>query len=406
MTFRIPFWAWVINHFLPEDLRWVPVPTSSEETVYVRINQLPLVTAGTPVRHGENWLVGNEIVRRLPGHDESVDATIHASAASPPTEPLGARTQDDAADAGASEIDRGGAFSDEPEGIDDLCTLASGQRDFLRQYVGFYENHPDAKVQRILLAGSSGLGKTTTCRVLARCLGRELTTFTCATGRNPEQFKALLDRIAGEGKAVLLDELQGLPERLQTTLIGVLDNHPRTFVFAATTDLSRISKPVLRRFTHRIEIRPSTVQDMRSLIEKMAGVRCLKLSPDEILLVAARSRGNPSMAASILDRRMLAPEGPETLDLADGRQGLRPFEESILLSLWRAGEEPVGLSTLASQAVCSENDLSQVHERELCQLGLVAVTPRGRILTSEGRVFSETLFGSKSPDKASLRVAC
>lgn len=126
---------------------------------------------------------------------------------------------------------------------------------------------------KMLLAGSSGCGKTTTAKAIANALGKKILVLNLSTiinskiGETSQNLKQVFDK-AGKDKCVLfLDEFDqigkardtgdkdvGEMRRLVNTLIQLMDYYPKDAVLICATNHSHIlDSALIRRFQLRID---------------------------------------------------------------------------------------------------------------------------------------------------------
>jgi SpoVK/Ycf46/Vps4 family AAA+-type ATPase len=127
-------------------------------------------------------------------------------------------------------------------------------------------------VNKLLLHGASGCGKTMTAKAIATAMGRPLLILNLSQivssriGETALNLKLVFDKAAREAAVLFLDELDqigkarskddrdvGEMRRLVNTLIQLLDYHPATsLLIGATNHPEIIDGAILRRFQVKI----------------------------------------------------------------------------------------------------------------------------------------------------------
>ena len=143
---------------------------------------------------------------------------------------------------------------------------------------------------------------------------------------------------------------------------------------------------------HRLEL--YTPDELSQILKRDADILNISISQDGLDTISSRSRGTPRIAIRLLKRmrdfaqvkgqgvidRNVADYGLDALEI--DQRGLDATDRRIIRSmaeLFCGG--PVGLDTLAA---CTGEDpvtIEDVYEPFLMQIGFLAKTPRGRVLT-------------------------
>ena len=134
-------------------------------------------------------------------------------------------------------------------------------------------------------------------------------------------------------------------------------------------------------------------EDLKLIIERSAEILNVEIDPEGALEIASRSRGTPRIVNRLLKRvRDYAQvRGNGVIDLETARAalemlaideiGLDAVDRRMLSAMIeKFGGRAVGLDTIAAATV------EDVYEPYLLQLGLIARTPRGRIVMPQGYI--------------------
>ena len=190
-----------------------------------------------------------------------------------------------------------------------------------------------------------------------------------------------LDIIIGKGPGVKSVRLE-LPH---FTLVG------------ATTRAGLLTAPLRDRFgvVQRLELYNKT--DLSTIVKRSAHILNIALDDGGAEELAMRSRGTPRIANRLLKRvRDYAEiEGQGTINAGLASAALELFEvdavgldeiDRIMLTtiIEKFDGGPVGIDTLAASIGEERGTIDEVYEPYLMQLGFLARTPRGRVITSGG----------------------
>ena len=131
------------------------------------------------------------------------------------------------------------------------------------------------------------------------------------------------------------------------------------------------------------------------IIIRSAGILGIPIDAEGAREIADRSRGTPRVANRLLKRvrdfAQIKADGVITLEVArealDLLQvdsvGLDEIDRKILMTIIKKyNGGPVGLDTLAASTGEESTTIEDVYEPFLLQLGFIARTPRGRVVTS------------------------
>ena len=201
-----------------------------------------------------------------------------------------------------------------------------------------------------LFAGSRGVGKTTTARILARCLNCEKgpTVEPCGTcslcvsildGSNPDvievdaashngvdDVRALRDRVAfaamrSRYKVYILDEAHMLSKGAWNALLKTLEEPPPGVVFVlATTELHKVPDTIRSR-CQVLHFRRIGDTDIKTRLRMIADAEKVALDDAVLDEIAATSKGGMRDAETALERALqLARDHQGPFDLAAYRE--------------------------------------------------------------------------------------
>lgn len=219
------------------------------------------------------------------------------------------------------------------------------------------------------------------------------------------------------GDVLFIDEIHRIPAAVEEYLYTAMEDfsvdftldtgpnarilpltiEPFTLV-GATTREGMLTAPLRGRFGIVERLSPYPTSDLIQIIERAARLMSLEVAPAAAALLAERSRGTPRVAGRFLRRaRDLAQVGGSSevsLEIATDclarlgvdQNGLETIDRAILSSLLRANDGTAGLKTIAASIGEAEDTIEEVFEPHLLRLGFIEKTPRGRRITTAGRV--------------------
>ncbi|MDR0855840.1 MAG: AAA family ATPase [Clostridiales bacterium] len=264
-----------------------------------------------------------------------------------------------------------------------------------------------------LLFGPPGLGKTSLAAVIANELGAHFDLINGPTCKDEKPLIAYFKRLseAPRRTVVFIDEVHAASANALEALYGALTDRKITYMDAtgvnrtltlppftfigATTRSGDVEKPLLDRCMHKFHLENYTHDEILSLLAVKAARFGLTFTPEAADAAAARSRGVPRCVERFVKGlRSLAILGGTTVVGAEMTEdyflgqgidayGLDAQDRKILDAL--AGSDlPLGLKTLEGMTEIKETTIENQHEPYLLYLGLVAKTPKGRVLTQKG----------------------
>ncbi len=295
----------------------------------------------------------------------------------------------------------------------------------LKVYIEAAKQRGEA-LDHVLLFGPPGLGKTTLAGIIANEMGVNIKTTAGPAIEKAGDMAAILNNLR-EGDILFIDEIHRLNRQVEELLYPAMEDFcidivigrgaaaksirldlPHFTLVGATTRAGMLTAPLRDRFgvIHRLEF--YTIDELECIINRSAEVLGVTIDPDGAKELARRSRGTPRLANRLLKRMrdfaQIKYDGRITLDVANyaldlmevDRLGLDNIDRAILHTMIdKFDGGPVGIEAVATTIGEDAGTVEEVYEPYLVQSGLVARTPRGRIVTKEGYLH----FGLTRPEK-------
>ena len=300
-----------------------------------------------------------------------------------------------------------------PQVLDDFVGQAEARAN-LRVFIASARMRGEA-MDHTLFHGPPGLGKTTLAQIMARELGVNFKMTSGPVLARAGDLAAILTNL--EARDVLfIDEIHRMNPAVEEVLYPAMEDfeldlmigegpaartvrielQPFTLV-GATTRLGLLTTPLRDRFGIPTRLLFYTIEELDLIVQRGARLMGMAADLDGTREIARRARGTPRIAGRLLRRvadfALVEGDGRLTRAIADNALtrlgvddlGLDGADRRYLgLIAENYGGGPVGVETLSAALSESRDAIEEVIEPYLLQQGLIARTPRGRMLAAKG----------------------
>lgn len=224
---------------------------------------------------------------------------------------------------------------------DDLRDLI-GQDSVVKTLSSFIEN--DSLPHAMLFSGDSGVGKTTTARILKGILGCSEFDFheiNAAEARGIDTIREMKEKVAfaplgGCSQIYLIDEAHKITPDAQTAMLKMLEDTPKTvYYILCTTEPQKLIKTIRTRCTE-LKFSPISTESLVFFLSGILKTENKELSHTVVKQIAECAGGSARKALVLLEQVLANPAGVDQILLTadEGTTGFQIAQALFSKSSW------------------------------------------------------------------------
>lgn len=270
-------------------------------------------------------------------------------------------------------------------------------------------------LDHVLFYGPPGLGKTTLAGIVANEMGVNIRVTSGPAIEKQGDLVAILSNLE-QGDVLFIDEIHRLNRTVEEILYPAMEDGkidiiigkgpsarsyqlslPKFTLIGATTRAGQLSAPLRDRFGVILRLEMYSPEELSQIVKRSSKILNIPVDDEGAYQIASRSRGTPRIANRLLKRSRdfaeVKYDGVITAEAAASalnsmeidELGLDSIDRRLLTTMvknYNGG--PVGLETISAAIGEESVTIEDVYEPYLMQIGFLARTPRGRIVTPAG----------------------
>lgn len=284
----------------------------------------------------------------------------------------------------------------------------------LRIYINAAKERRES-LDHVLLYGPPGLGKTTLAGIISNEMGVNIRITSGPAIEKAGDLAAILTNLS-QNDILFIDEIHRMSRTVEEILYPAMEDYaldiiigkgpsaksirldlPKFTLIGATTRAGLLTAPLRDRFGVIARLELYKPEELKRIVKRSAGILNVEIDDGGAEEIASRSRGTPRIANRLLKRvrdfAQVKFDGKITKEIAAASliqmeiddMGLDTIDNKMIMTMIKNfGGGPVGLDTLAATIGEEPNTIEDVYEPYLMQLGYIARTPRGRVVTQAG----------------------